>query len=334
MVEVSVLVIAYNHNPFIAKCIDSILCQETDFEYEILIHDDNSTDGTKETIRQYEKKYPKLIKAIIEEENQFSKGKTHPDEFLFPYVRGKYIAMVEGDDFWCDNKKLQKQYIAMESNKTCSICVHPVQLVDSSNNLLNDVLGKNVFCEEVMKREDVLSEFFCKNNWVFQTGSFFMRATVLMNRPDFWSKFYVGDLPIILWFAYNGDFCYINQKMSCYRIFSEGSATSLNRKRDYAIRKAKTNAEGLIAFNEYTDGIFWSYLKHITSYYVYHYYASTKQVVSQDYLNEACKELKLKEKVLAQIKYTKLGYFIRNLREDVLKKGFKRGYVDEKNTGN
>ena len=95
------------------------MVQKTNFPIEILIHDDASTDGTADIIREYEAQYPDIIKPIYQTENQYSKGINPGFEFLFPRARGKYIALCEGDDYWTDTLKLQKQVEFLEGNKEC-----------------------------------------------------------------------------------------------------------------------------------------------------------------------------------------------------------------------
>jgi len=113
---VSICTITYNHKNYIAQAIESFLMQKTNFLFEILIHDDASTDGTTEIIKDYEKKYPSTIKAIYEEENQWIKGRRGSSVFNFPRAKGKYIAICEGDDYWTDPFKLQKQVDFLEAN--------------------------------------------------------------------------------------------------------------------------------------------------------------------------------------------------------------------------
>ena len=99
---VSICCITYNHAPYIRSALDGFLMQETDFAYEILIHDDASTDGTADIIREYTARYPDIIKPILREENQYSKGISNISIFNFPRARGEFIAMCEGDDYWTD----------------------------------------------------------------------------------------------------------------------------------------------------------------------------------------------------------------------------------------
>lgn len=106
---VSISCITYNHAPYIRECLDGFLMQKTAFAYEVLIHDDASTDGTEEIIREYEAKYPEKIKPLYEKENQWVKVRRGSAVFNFPRVRGKYIALCEGDDYYAGPAKLNKQ---------------------------------------------------------------------------------------------------------------------------------------------------------------------------------------------------------------------------------
>ena len=131
---VSICCITYNHEPYIRDCLEGFVMQRTNFPFEVLIHDDASTDRTADIIREYEAKYPDIIKPIYQTENQYSRGKSIWGEFQFPFARGKYIALCEGDDFWTDPRKLQIQYDYMEAHPECSLCFHRVNvLFDNSS---------------------------------------------------------------------------------------------------------------------------------------------------------------------------------------------------------
>ncbi len=113
---VSICCITYNHEPYIKDALEGFLIQETDFPFEILINDDSSTDRTADIIRKYEAEYSKLIKPIYQTENQYSKGRDPFQKFVLPRVKGKYVALCEGDDYWIDPLKLQKQLDFLENN--------------------------------------------------------------------------------------------------------------------------------------------------------------------------------------------------------------------------
>ena len=113
---VSIICSTYNHEAYIAQCLDGFLIQQTTFPFEILVHDDASTDNTPYIIHEYEYKHPQIIKPIYQKENQYSQG----EDIFFKYqcsrAQGKYIAICEGDDYWIDPLKLQKQVDFLEQN--------------------------------------------------------------------------------------------------------------------------------------------------------------------------------------------------------------------------
>ena len=125
-IMISVICITYNHEKYIRKCLDGFIMQETDFPYEVLVHDDASTDNTAAIVHEYEILYPDIIKPIYQTENQYSKGKAITRDIIFPKCRGKYIALCEGDDYWIDTGKLQKQFDALETHPEIDMCVHAV----------------------------------------------------------------------------------------------------------------------------------------------------------------------------------------------------------------
>lgn len=134
---VSVLVTTYNHEEYIRQALDSILMQKVDFEYEIIVHDDASPDNTASIIREYEEKYPKLIKAIYQPENLYSKGIPR-HKYIIKYLKGEYIAICEGDDYWTDPYKLKKQIEFLENNSSFIATYHNVRVIDENGNVFND----------------------------------------------------------------------------------------------------------------------------------------------------------------------------------------------------
>lgn len=123
--EVSVFVPVYNHRNYIKQTLDSILIQKVTFPYEIVIHDDASTDGTTEIIKEYESRYPDIIRCKYQMENQRSQGYMSATwDCHFNMCTGKYCAMLEGDDYWSDPYKLQRQYDYMEAHPECSLYMH------------------------------------------------------------------------------------------------------------------------------------------------------------------------------------------------------------------
>lgn len=117
---VSVLCTAYNHEPYLRQCLDGIVMQQTDFRFEAIIHEDASVDGTRAIIEEYAERYPDIIVPIYQTVNQGGKGNLYP-RVLFPASRGTYIAFCEGDDYWTDPLKLQKQVDKIEADPQCGI---------------------------------------------------------------------------------------------------------------------------------------------------------------------------------------------------------------------
>ncbi len=229
---VSILCTAYNHEAYIRDCLDGFVKQKTSFPFEVIIHDDASTDSTADIIREYEQQYPDIIKPIYQTENQYSKGIDIYADFLVPRILGKYVAFCEGDDFWTDDQKLQKQFDFMEQHEECAICVHKVERIDGRTNSFIDYtpaveIGKTVL------DANAYFEVWQDTGWIFQTSSHFMQAELLReyycNIPPFQQVAEVGDEPLLLWCCTKGCFGYLDEVMSCYRFQTPGSWSIENR---------------------------------------------------------------------------------------------------------
>ncbi|WP_114793148.1 glycosyltransferase [Niabella yanshanensis] len=146
---VSISCITYNHAPYIRQCLDGFMIQQCSFDFEVLIHDDASTDGTSDIIREYQQKYPDIIKPIIQAENQYSKGVRGINiKYNFPRAKGKYIALCEGDDYWTDPLKLQKQVDFLEKNNDYSVITGGyialnVTKTQRNTMILSSIVAKN-----------------------------------------------------------------------------------------------------------------------------------------------------------------------------------------------
>ena len=113
---VTILCLVYNHESYIRQCLEGFVMQKTNFRFEAIVHDDASTDGTAAIIREYAEKYPDIIKPIFETENQYSKGDGSLGRIMTAHTHGKYVAICEGDDYWIDPLKLQRQVDFLEGN--------------------------------------------------------------------------------------------------------------------------------------------------------------------------------------------------------------------------
>lgn len=145
---VSVRCITYNHESYITQALDGFLMQKTNFPFEVIIHDDASTDNTADIIREYEVKYPKIIKPIYETENQYSKHDGSIGRIMNAACKGKYIAMCEGDDYWTDENKLQIQVDFLEKHSDFSLCSHRYKKYYQNENRWEDDDYDSMFAKE------------------------------------------------------------------------------------------------------------------------------------------------------------------------------------------
>lgn len=221
---VSVLCTAYNHEKYIAQTLDSFLMQKTDFDFEVLVSDDASTDATADIIRSYAEKYPDIIRPYIMEENIFSQGRNFYTEFFFPNARGKYICLCEGDDYWTDDSKLQRQVDFLEQHPDYSGCAHNTMLHYCDGTFPDRLLLSH---EE---DKDLSMEVIVSGaSRSYHTSSMMGRSSVLTNTQDFYHVAYsygFTDHANNIWLRLNGKIRYINRTMSVYRINSNEASWS------------------------------------------------------------------------------------------------------------
>jgi len=221
---VSILCTAYMHEEYIAQTLDSFLMQETDFPFEILVSDDASSDATADIIRSYAEKYPDIIRTFLMQENIFSKGRNFYTEFLFPNARGKYICHCEGDDYWTDKTKLQRQFDFLEANPEYSACVHNTILYYCDGSQPDKVL-LNYSEDTDLSMEAIIAG----PSRSYHTSSLMARADILTDTQDFYHvayKYGFTDYPNNIWLRLNGKIRYLNMPMSVYRINSGSGAWS------------------------------------------------------------------------------------------------------------
>ena len=222
---VSICCITYNHVKYIRDALEGFMMQKTDFPFEVLIHDDASTDGTADIIREYEQKYPDIIKPIYQTENQYSKGVEIFSTYNYPRAQGKYIALCEGDDFWTDKSKLQFQVDFMESHQEYSLCFHGA--VTKGEEDIED----NGFFNHIEERDYDGIELL--KTTTIPTASALFRTRYAKQIPinkDYWC----GDIIVWLTMSQYGRIRAFKQKMSVYRQLSTGAVATLYCKMDNA----------------------------------------------------------------------------------------------------
>lgn len=244
-VEVTIVCSTYNHCKYIRDCLDSLINQDTTFKYKVLIHDDASTDGTAEIVREYCRTYPSLLEAIIEKENLFSKGITLRN-IIAPYISGRYVALCEGDDFWTSSTKLQIQFDFMNVHPDYSMCLHEAVEFDDREKRFTGM--------RCMAQEDCdvsLGDILLKWPTSCATNSM-MRRKELYVLPDVFSNWGVGDYPSAIYAALCGKVRYISKNLSAYRINTVGSWTSRHKSREKQVLHTQRVAAGLAQADEYS----------------------------------------------------------------------------------
>ena len=126
--KLTIVCLAYNQVGFIRECLDGFVMQKTNFPFQVIVHDDASTDGTAEIIAEYARKYPDIINPVLQTENQWSQGVSIARDYIWPKINSEYVAICEGDDYWTDPHKLQKQVDFLDSHPDFSVCFHPVRV--------------------------------------------------------------------------------------------------------------------------------------------------------------------------------------------------------------
>ena len=230
---VSICCTAYNHEPYIEEAIESFLMQKTDFPFEVLVHDDCSTDGTANIIREYEKKYPNIIKPIYQKENQYLKGIKIGPTFIYPRAKGEYIALCEGDDYWTDPEKLQIQIDFLEKNEEYVISGHDAFIVDENGKHIKDSKLPKIYKKNFSKEKLILNK-----SWIL-TMSMVFRNVLHGEFPEEYSKVLNGDVFLLSLLGHYGKGKYhSNIKSAGYRVHPLGIWSLLS---EYQKSDAKLN---------------------------------------------------------------------------------------------
>lgn len=216
--KVSVVCTVYKHEAYLRECFDGFVMQKTNFPFEILVNDDCSSDGSAEIMREYESKYPDLFRCVYQEENQYSKGLFPWFEVLFPMAKGQYIAICEGDDYWTDPYKLQKQIDFMDSNLDYIACFH---------NALIKYPKSYSFFNSANENHNPTTEDIIRRRWFISTQTLLFR-NIKLSYPVWKSKVVNEDYLLELLLAKEGKFRYMDDVMAVYRQDGTGVSASLN----------------------------------------------------------------------------------------------------------
>ena len=241
---VTVIAICYCHEKYLSAALDSVLAQETNFSFEIVVHDDFSPDKSAAIIREYARAYPRLIRPVLEEENQFSKGTHAFFQAIIPYIRGKYLAYLDCDDYWTDVNKLQEQVDFLEAHPTYLAAAHNCTMIDA------DGVPTGAQYPECKEEEYTIAHYL-DDTLPGQASTLLIRNTfmkamrdhhLIMNAPP-------GPLDRVFFLTllYNGRIHCIQKSMSAYRYVTEGG-TSFTANYRFKIRRDARYYLSLILF--------------------------------------------------------------------------------------
>lgn len=234
LVDVNIAV--YNHAPFLRQTLDGVLNQITTFPFRLLIGDDCSTDGSIEILKEYEKKYPDKIKVIYQPKNLGIKSSERNGIVLLKNSTAKYIALLDGDDYWTSPHKLQTQVDVLEKDSTLSMAAH------GSYKLIDDRLlpvDSPFKVDTIWSTKDIL-----ENKWFIMTASLMFRRSMMDFSPDWFFEVSHADLALVLLASLNGDGFYSPEPMCIYRIAGLGAMSR------FAIKDSKNYISLLNHFNK------------------------------------------------------------------------------------
>lgn len=209
---VSIICLTYNHAEYIRQCLEGFLMQQTDFSFEIIVHDDASTDGTAIIVKEYAEKYPDRFVPVLQTVNQYSQGVSIGKTFLYPLAKGKYIAECEGDDYWTDPLKLQRQVDFLENHPDYVLCsTDCMMMVEKTGEVFQWILGTE---------DDITPEYLIIDNRIATLTTLYKKSVLtdyLNGVEPFMPPFLMGDYPLWLYFASRGKIRKLPYNTAMYR---------------------------------------------------------------------------------------------------------------------
>ncbi len=220
--RVSVLILTYNHERFIAQAIESALVQKTDFEYEIVIGEDCSTDSTRQIVRDYANRHPDKVRPLLHERNL---GASENFDRTLAECRGEFVAMLEGDDYWISNAKLQTQVDFMDQYADCAMCFHSVHVKGEggATSPLPEIFPP-LTQPQWSTAEDLLSHNF------IDTAAVLFRRRLMPERPRWISKLEPGDWAMWILLSQYGKIGYLPEILAVYRVHFGGMWSTKSEK--------------------------------------------------------------------------------------------------------
>ncbi len=239
MKKVSIIVTTYNHEKYIRKCIDSLLMQKTNFEFEVILGDDSSTDATQDILQEYLVKHPKIFDFFPNPKNT---GMMQNFLRCLKKAKGEFVAICEGDDYWIDPYKIQKQITAMLQHPKSDISFHPARM-DNLKTGTSEIIAQHAAQNKIFTPEEVIlggGEFM-------PTASLVFKREICDSIPDWFYKAPVGDYFMQILGSLKGGALYLPDVMSVYQLHTPGSWTVSMQSHD---RQIKLNSQLILSLTD------------------------------------------------------------------------------------
>ena len=308
---VSIICLTYNHEPYLRDCLEGFVMQQTSFPFEVLVYDDASLDRTADIIREYVAKYPNLIKSTLYEKNNYQQGLGYVGFYTgVKEARGKYIAYCEGDDYWTDPKKLQKQVDFLENHLDYEICAHETlvkyEVRESTNDVLFSHTNINMFLNRRNRTEYGFKDALTGN--IFHISSLMYRNRDLQ-LPQWKHEISAGDMILFMLLAEKGKIYVLPDVMSVYRQHSDSLSNS-SEEFQKLLPFLQLSVNVLLRMNEYWNRKY----EHLIFPIVARYYVKMEFLyLSKSYRNytmaKKMARLAFSTDVLASLKYSMIESF-------------------------
>ncbi|SHJ08902.1 Glycosyltransferase involved in cell wall bisynthesis [Hymenobacter daecheongensis DSM 21074] len=230
MPKVSVCCLTYNHERFLRQAIESVLMQETDFEVEMVIGEDCSTDGTRAIVEEYQRRYPKQIKGLLPTKNL---GVMPNLVETLKACTGEYIALLDGDDYWTDPQKLALQVQILDSRPDIALCIHDAESFSDDASYRGQLYSQEFPDVLSADRPVMYQQEVVEKGWGIPTASMLFRSSALQI-PDWFVGVYSGDYTMQLLVTQHGNIYYLPRVMSRYRVHAGGISQIANRTKSVA----------------------------------------------------------------------------------------------------
>ena len=260
--------ITYNHEDYISQAIDSVLTQKTNFDFQLIIGEDCSQDKTREIVINYQKKYPQIIRLLLANKNQ---GMMANWIKTLQVAKSQYLAVLEGDDYWTDRYKLQKQVDFLDKHPDYSLCFHPVEA------FYQDQSDKTYLIPS--KTENFNFKSLLQQNFI-AACSVMYRHGIVKEIPDWFLSLNIGDWPYHLLHAFQGEIGFINQAMARYRRHSNS----------YCSQPKVKNFQNIIEFYQVIDKHFHYKYRSIIKFMIGKHYLLIAQEQFQDHKIKTARE--------------------------------------------